>query len=379
MANTLIRIRRADVTLTPANGALIGGELAYSFASDRLFIGNNTGNIVEIGGRYWMNTIVAAFATANAASAGSLDAPARVTGNIAFAHANAAFITANQAFAHANAAFAQDNIAFVVANSSFLHANAAFATVNAAFGVANNALPKAGGTVTGDVIITGNLTISGCTTYSNTNTLVIGDNILVLNADLPSTASPSEDTGFLINRGNQSNVGLLWIEAGKQFVMQVNTGIQQVLVSNSALESTNAIAVGAFASANAGQATANAAFNKANTANSDIGAAFLRANQIFAIANTANSDVGAAFLRANQVYALANSATAQAANADFLTTGTVLVGRGGTGLNTVTTNGILYGQGTGAMIATAAGTEGQVLQANFTGVPIFAHLDGGTF
>lgn len=372
MANTILRIRKSNVTATPANGALVEGELAYSFASDRLFIGNTTGNIVEIGGRYWMNTIVQAFATANAASAGSLDATARVTANAAFLHANAAFATINSAFAVTNAAIA-------TANAAFASANAGQATANAAFGVANNALPKAGGTVTGDVIITGNLTISGCTTYSNTNTLVIGDNILVLNADLPSTASPSEDTGFLINRGNQSNVGLLWIEASKQFVIQVNTGIQQVLVSNSALESTNVIAIGAFASANAGQASGNSGMAIANGAFASANAGQATANAAFNKANTANITADLAFLRANQAFALANSATAQAANADFLTTGTVVVGRGGTGLGTVTTNGILYGQGTSAMIATAAGTEGQVLQANASGVPFFGSLDCGTF
>lgn len=44
---------------------------------------------------------------------------------------------------------------------------------------------------------------------------------------------------------------------------------------------------------------------------------------------------------------------------------------GGTGLATVTTNGILYGNGTSAMGVTAAGTSGQILQANGSGVPGF--------
>jgi hypothetical protein len=44
-----------------------------------------------------------------------------------------------------------------------------------------------------------------------------------------------------------------------------------------------------------------------------------------------------------------------------------------------TTNGILYGNSTGDLKATSAGTEGQVLQASDTGIPQFGMLDGGVF
>jgi hypothetical protein len=46
---------------------------------------------------------------------------------------------------------------------------------------------------------------------------------------------------------------------------------------------------------------------------------------------------------------------------------------------TFTTNGILYGNATGSIKVTAAGTDGQVLLANPTGTPVFSMLDGGTF
>jgi len=55
------------------------------------------------------------------------------------------------------------------------------------------------------------------------------------------------------------------------------------------------------------------------------------------------------------------------------------VNSGGTGAATFTTNGVLFGNGTGALQVTSAGTDGQVLQANSTGGPVFADLDGGTF
>lgn len=48
---------------------------------------------------------------------------------------------------------------------------------------------------------------------------------------------------------------------------------------------------------------------------------------------------------------------------------------GGTGLATVATNGILYGQGTSAMVATSAGAQYTVLRAGASGVPAFGSID----
>lgn len=56
----------------------------------------------------------------------------------------------------------------------------------------------------------------------------------------------------------------------------------------------------------------------------------------------------------------------------------IAVADGGTGATTLTTNGVLYGQGTSA-VALATGTAGQVLQLNGSGVPVFAGLDGGSY
>ena len=57
----------------------------------------------------------------------------------------------------------------------------------------------------------------------------------------------------------------------------------------------------------------------------------------------------------------------------------IAVGDGGTGVGTFTTNGILYGNATGSLKVTSAGSFGQVLQVNASGVPIFAGIDGGTY
>jgi len=60
-------------------------------------------------------------------------------------------------------------------------------------------------------------------------------------------------------------------------------------------------------------------------------------------------------------------------------TSNITVGNGGTGVGTFTTNGVLYGNATGSLQVTSAGSFGQVLQVNSSGVPIFAGIDGGTY
>ncbi|MBT6753754.1 hypothetical protein HOB25_02065, partial [bacterium] len=57
-------------------------------------------------------------------------------------------------------------------------------------------------------------------------------------------------------------------------------------------------------------------------------------------------------------------------------TGTLPVANGGTGAVTLATNGVLYGNGTGAVGVTTAGTDGQLLIANGSGVPTFVSMSG---
>ena len=63
-----------------------------------------------------------------------------------------------------------------------------------------------------DVNISGNLTVSGTTTYINTTTLNVGDNIVSLNADLGALVAPTENAGLEINRGSAANVSFSWNE-----------------------------------------------------------------------------------------------------------------------------------------------------------------------
>ena len=491
MANTVIQFKRSNATATPTNGSLAAAEPAYSFNSDKLFIGNTAGTgVVEVGGKYWVDATAAAFAQANAAyttaNTGTGVSAAFATANLAYAQANTARNQANTATTDAASAFAQANTArtgantvggyansaYGAANLAWAQANTALATGQAAFGLgnaafaqantarnlANTALQTAGGTITGDLVVQGNVTFSGTTTYANTQTLLIGDNIFVVNADLPAASAPSENAGIEVNRGSSANTSLIWNEGSDKWTFTNDGSVYYNSPTNTAVETAQTDATNAFAKANTAATDAVNAFAQANTARTGANtvggyanSAFATANISYAQANTARDHANAAFLKANGAaylafgtisaggtslvadsnndtltitsgngvvliadagtdsFNIALSATgvtattyggadtvgrvtvdtwgritgasnvAIAISAAAITSGTLSVGRGGTGATTFTTNGVLFGQGASAISVTAAGTEGQVLQASAAGVPSFGMLDGGTF
>ena len=166
MANTLIQLKRSLVTDVPDR--LDIAEPAYSYSSNTLYIGapDSNGSIVVGGYKY--------------------------------------IVRLDKAYDHANAAFDKAN------NSTDFWVRA---QANAAFIRANNSLDaNNGGTVTGDVRFTGNLTISGNTIYANGQTLLISDNIITLNAAIPQSGTPTLDAGIEIDRGNEANTFLIWNE-----------------------------------------------------------------------------------------------------------------------------------------------------------------------
>jgi len=70
--------------------------------------------------------------------------------------------------------------------------------------------PTNDGANTGEVVVAGNLTVNGTTTTVNSNTVEIGDAIIVLNSD--ETGTPSQDAGIEVERGTAANVVFKWNE-----------------------------------------------------------------------------------------------------------------------------------------------------------------------
>ena len=386
MANTVIQLKFSTATATPSS--LNVAEPAYSYTSNTLFIGTPAGTgSIAIGGKFFLdqqasifNLVNSAFTTANAAGSSIFAQAAFVQANAAFDSANSAATLQSgiNATQNTNITNAQNtgDAAFLAANSAatisaatdltqnnsitaaFLAGNTAATlqaginatqntnitdvtnTAAAAFTTANNALAKTGGgTITGDLVITGNLTTSGTRTYANTTNVQLGDNIITLNAEIPSGLAPTENAGFEVNRGSSANVSLVWNEANDNWVA-TNDGSYFYVLADAAVDATQNTnittvtntATAAFLAANTAatlsaatdatqntnitnaQNTADAAFLTANSAatlsaatdltqNNSITAAFLAANTAATLSAatdaTQNNSIAAAFAQAN--------------------------------------------------------------------------------
>ena len=67
-------------------------------------------------------------------------------------------------------------------------------------------------TIQGNIVITGNLNVQGNTLYTQTETVLIEDNIITLNAAIGQTSLPSRDAGIEIDRGLLPNSQIIWNE-----------------------------------------------------------------------------------------------------------------------------------------------------------------------
>lgn len=303
MSNTIIQIKRSSLTDTPANGSLSIAEPAYSFNSNKLFIGNSSGTgVIEVGGKYWIDHTINAFNRANTGGSGSNAAFAQA--NVSASLANGAAALANTRSANLSSAIAANAAAgnaysstvgasangrsLFLAASSNNYANLVGASANAY--ATNTYFSKSGGNVNGDVGITGNLVVSGTLTYANTQILSIGDSIITLNGDLPGNISPTENAGLEVNRGVlQSNAALLWVESrGKWgFTSNISLPVTNYITSNTELDTV-------INSLGSNWAVTNTIYEIANVANALVS---LSNNYIDAFTSSANSyseQIGAA-------------------------------------------------------------------------------------
>ena len=80
-----------------------------------------------------------------------------------------------------------------------------------------------------DVIVSGNLTVSGTTTSINTETLTVDDNIIVLNNN--ATGAPSANAGIEIERGSSTNVALRWNETDDKWEITTDGSAYKVIAT----------------------------------------------------------------------------------------------------------------------------------------------------
>jgi hypothetical protein len=180
MANT-IQIKRSAGTATPSS--LAAGELAYSFNSDNLFIGDGT-TVITIGGEADHLKLAGIEA---GAEVNLVDSVAGKTGVVTLVKADLTNFT----------------------ESDYVH---------------TTGVESIGGnkTFSNNVVITGDLTVNGTTTTVNSTTVNVGDNIMVLNSGEAGT--PSLDAGIEIERGTSTNMRLIWQESSDSWGSEVAGG-----------------------------------------------------------------------------------------------------------------------------------------------------------
>ncbi len=220
------------------------------------------------------------------------------------------------------------------------------------------------------VATTANITISTALNNGDTLdgvTLATNDRVLVKNQSTGSQngiyivkASPSRATDF--DADAEVTAGsFTFVEEGT-----TNADSGWVLTTDDDITvGTTAMAFAQFSGA--GQITAGAGLTKSGATINAIGTA----NKITVAADAIT--IATTYVGQTSLTTLGTIATGTWQSTD------IDVAYGGTGVSTLTSNGILYGNGTGAVQVTAAGTDGYFLYSN-SGTPAWTNsIDGGTF
>ena len=232
IANDLVRCNTAAGAFsvafpaTPADGDVIGiVDIANSFNAHNLTLLANTKSIESNSPSYVLDINGAAVSfvynssTTNwkllqvtnslANSAFSRANTALTTAQGAFTQANSAYVQANTglvvaqyAFSQANSGYSQANAAYIQANTALTTAQGAFTQANAAYNTANTKFSANGGTISGsvtittDLSVTGNVYLSGNVTTLNSNNISISDPLIYLAENNPANL---QDIGFVGN------------------------------------------------------------------------------------------------------------------------------------------------------------------------------------
>ena len=334
----------ANGAYAQANGAYAQANGAYAQANGAYSSAN--GAYAQANGAY--SQANGAYAQANTAYGQANDAYSQAnTGyaqaNAAYGQANSARDQANTAYGQANDAYSQANTARGTANDAYSQANTARDTANSAYAEANLKLNISGGTITGSLVVQGNLEILGNSTTLNVETLAVEDNEIILNSNV--TGSPALDGIITINRGTSTNAVLKWDETSDQWKWADGEGTFYAL--DSALDAY-AQANSGYAQANTARGTANDAYGQANTARTTANDSYAQANTARTQANTARDQANTAYGQANDAYGQANTARGQAnaaydqANAAYADSNTRVLKSGDTmtGVLTITNSGI---------------------------------------
>ena len=438
---TVIQIKRSSGSAAPATSALVEGELAYS--EDRsnsgagavLYIesigSDGTTQVIDkIGGKYYTNTVDELLTPAAAGTAGALElfeatangtnkilltAPAVLAADVTytlpatptnnyFLQTNATgtlswqqvvsniTISDNQGTPNTDTVNTGETLTFAgTANqisTTVSNNNVAFALTNdvtlvgdltvggndikASDGVTALTLTAASGNVTvaGDLKVGGNdiLASDGATaltlTAASGDVTVAGD-LKIMGNDIKSS---SGSTAITLSGTSVTVAGDLTVNGSTTVINSTTVTIDDSLLKLADGNVGNSIDTGVYAE-----------YVESSTAKY---AGFFRDasdNNIFKFFKSAETEPSTTVNTAGTGYTVGTIFANLTGGTVSSLASAIGVADGGTGAATFTSNGVLYGNGTGAIQATAAGTDTYILKSN-AGVPVWSNvIDGGTY
>ena len=384
MANTVIQLKYSLATAAPSS--LNVAEAAYSFSSNKLYIGNNTNGVITIGGKYYTDLVDAATDVNTASAIVKRDASGNFSANTITATLNGNAATATKWQTARNIGVSGDATGIVSVDGT-ANANIPITLnntgVTAGIYGSSSIIPVINVAANGRILsvtntaigLSASLSIAGDT---GTDTLVVGTDTLTFEGGDGITTTVTDNkvstavdntvfrtTGGTIN-GNLAITGNL-IVSGNTITQDVETvRTEDSLIHLAANNSANTVDIGFFGQYNATGTKYTALFRDATDGNFKL---LTDGTELPSAANTVNV---AAFSTATLV-ANITGGTVSGLSAD------ISVSDGGTGLSTITANAVIIGNGTNPVSTVGSSTEGHVLTINASGVPQFMHLSGGTF
>ena len=464
ISNTNILIKRSGVGGTGRPSSLLSGELAYSYASNTIFIGSPTGNgVVNVGGQFYTSQIDSATTSNTASTLVKRDADGKFAGRLTGIADKADQLTNSRNFSVSGSDITAANVSFdgtgsvtlnaslnavpglsagsygsttaipvvtVGANgrvlaiststiatqfdindgtnsntinggSTFYHlgtkgitttVSANTVTISTDTTVLRSNTTSVGPQTIGtDLNISGNLTVTGTTTYVNTSVVQTTDSLIQLAAN--NTVGDVVDIGFVGTYNNGANVatGLVRDAGNKAYYLFKD-------VEASSITSANTIANNLFTQANTATLYANLnAFsgtigtltltNALTVPNGGTGQTSFNTGQMIVgsgtnglaqIANVSTA-IGQSFGSASVVPVFTTDAYGRVASvsntsiaiaASQVTSGQLAIAQGGTNSGSYAQNGLLYYNGTS--FATSANQTAYTTQGGASYVPVIS-------
>ena len=233
--NTIIQILRSEVTAVPSS--LNPGEQAYSYLSNKLFIGDNLSGVLTIGGKYYVDLVDGATSAngSNNLVRRSNDGSAGFRMVTVLENATNPTDVVNKQFLETTISGLSYNTIYdgTVGANNYSNVHVSSADGGSIILVANN---QTVGRLTDstvdfynvDVGISGNLIVKGETTYANVKTLLVDNNQLVMNAN--ASGAPLIDAYITVNRGTADNAAIIWNESTDRWQVDRAIGVNYDIV-----------------------------------------------------------------------------------------------------------------------------------------------------